>query len=271
MAFKKLAVRMVDKTALGKRFLNFLRERRLPFQANLGMPSYKASDYREYHSLAGVVYSPWFSDPSFLEIYGKYPEHFEVGHHEANRYFQYILARQALSVKGGDFIECGILTGKSFDIFANVLDRWDNQKRKIYGFDSFLGFAEPDRNDIDVRSWRQSFKAGSCRGWEKEKIEQALLYHKCEFKLVKGWIPDCFAGYENKQFCFAHIDVDLYRSTYDTIAFIYPRLLKGGIALLDDYGMPMVPGSRKAIEDYLSDKPELPIALPTGQAFIMKL
>lgn len=267
---KGLAKGVLTKSKTGLRILSYLRTIRHFSTPRLGDPVFPDSDYKEYRSLAGPVYIAGISDPDFLAINRKYPEHFSPGSSENNRYIQYVLSRNALSVAGGDLIECGILTGKSFDIFANVVDQWDTLGRKIYGFDSFQGFAAPDERDLDVRSGRQAFEKGSCRGWDKQTISNALSYHKCPIELIQGWIPDCFAGYEQKQFCFAHIDVDLYRSTYDTISYIYPRMLKGGIILFDDYGFPMVPGSRKAVDDYLQDKSETIISLLTGQAFIIK-
>jgi hypothetical protein len=117
---------------------------------------------------------------------------------------------------------------------------------------------------------KQAFSFGSVHGWSKEEILNQLAYHKCSFELIKGWIPYTFDKINNKKFCFAHIDVDLYKATYDSLNFIYPRMLKGGIILLDDYGFPPCVGSKKAVDEYLKDKPEFVIVLATGQAFFIK-
>jgi len=40
--------------------------------------------------------------------------------------------------------------------------------------------------------------------------------------------------------------------------------------LFDDYGFPMCKGARKAIDEYLSGKPEVLIKEPIGRAYIIK-
>ena len=45
---------------------------------------------------------------------------------------------------------------------------------------------------------------------------------------------------------FVHLDVDLYQPTRDSFDYFYPRLIKGGIIVCDDYNWP---GARKAIEE----------------------
>jgi hypothetical protein len=67
-------------------------------------------------------------------------------------------------------------------------------------------------------------------------------------EVYKGWIPERFAVVAGRSFCFAHIDVDLYRPTLDSMAFFYPRMAPGGIILLDDYGFSTCPGVTEAVD-----------------------
>ena len=60
--------------------------------------------------------------------------------------------------------------------------------------------------------------------------EDFIRYHA-------GFIPDTFRGLESMRIAFAHVDVDIHRSILDSCAFIYPRLLQGGIMVFDDYGV----------------------------------
>lgn len=69
---------------------------------------------------------------------------------------------------------------------------------------------------------------------------------------------------------FAHIDVDLYASVLDCCRFIYPRLVRGGFMVFDDYGFPTCPGARKAVDDYFATAPSYPLVLPTGRALVFK-
>ena len=87
----------------------------------------------------------------------------------------------------------------------------------------------------------------------------------------KGWVPETFAGLEDKSFCFAHIDLDLYQGVLDSLTFLYPRMSAGGIIVLDDFGFASCPGARRAVDEFFADKPEFPLALQTCQGLIHKL
>jgi O-methyltransferase len=87
----------------------------------------------------------------------------------------------------------------------------------------------------------------------------------------KGWIPSTFAGLADSRVRLAHVDVDIYPSTVDCCEFIYPRMAAGGVMLFDDYGFASCPGARKAIDEFFADKPECPLAIPTGQAVVVRI
>ncbi len=88
-------------------------------------------------------------------------------------------------------------------------------------------------------------------------------------RLYKGWIPERFEEVADIRFCFLHIDVDIYQPTRDALRFFYERMNPGGLILFDDYGYTTAPGERLAVDEFFADKPEEPILLPTGQAFVL--
>lgn len=58
------------------------------------------------------------------------------------------------------------------------------------------------------------------------------------------------------QFSLVHIDVDIYESVKNCLEFFYPRMVKGGIIVLDDALEPGCPGAKKAFDEFMQDKPE---------------
>lgn len=57
----------------------------------------------------------------------------------------------------------------------------------------------------------------------------------------------------------------IYTSRLTTAAGLScPRLSSGGIIVFDEHGFPSCPGARAAVDDFLADKPEIPLVLPTG-------
>ena len=104
----------------------------------------------------------------------------------------------------------------------------------------------------------------------QEVVEQNLK----EFEFIrykKGWIPEKFFEAADMKFIFVHIDVDLYQPIKDSLEFFYPRTVPGGIIVFDDYGCLAFPGARQAIEEFMKDKKDFFIYLPSGEAFLRRL
>lgn len=51
------------------------------------------------------------------------------------------------------------------------------------------------------------------------------------------------------------LDTDWYGSTRHELVELYPRLERGGVLIIDDYGH--LAGARKAVNDYFADDPIL--------------
>ena len=167
----------------------------------------------------------------------------------------------------GDVVECGVWRGGSAKLLREEIIRHGAEK-KLYLFDSFEGMAavdsEQDRHNVgDFQDTSlehvQSFVAG-----EKGNDPQGITVFR------KGWIPGTFDGLDGMKICFAHIDLDLYQSILDSLAFVYPRLSSRGVIVFDDYGFASCPGARRAVDEFFRDKPEKPFVLDTAQAVVIK-
>ncbi|MBA4206585.1 MAG: hypothetical protein C0457_16480 [Polymorphum sp.] len=159
----------------------------------------------------------------------------------------------------GDLAECGVFEGANafqLCIFA------EKHSREVHLFDSYEGLSAPAESDGEY--WKKGDLSAS-----ESLVHQNLSQFKC-FKTFKGWIPDAFPQVADKRYSFLHIDVDLEQPTYDSIAFFYPRMPTGAIILLDDHGYDTCPGARKAVLDFMADKPEPVLDLSTGQGLIIK-
>ncbi len=163
----------------------------------------------------------------------------------------------------GALAECGCFEGASAWFMASELPN-----DPIYLFDSFEGLPPPSDNDTPSNGKSFSWKTGDLTA--SEKILQKNLEDFSNITVLKGWIPERFNEVAEQPFRFVHIDVDLFQPTLDTLDFFYPRLNCGGVIVLDDYGFTTCPGAYKATTDYMHDKPENIIHLPTGQGIIIK-
>jgi hypothetical protein len=159
----------------------------------------------------------------------------------------------------GDLVECGAYRGGSAYFMCEA---HRDTGRTIHLFDSFSGLSEP--RDIDGAYWRRGALATS------QDTLTAGLAGFTNYRCYAGWIPTRFVEVENLLFSFLHIDVDLYEPTKDSLEFFYPRMLREGVILMDDYGFKSCPGAKQAADEFFADKPEKIVMLPTGQAFVIK-
>ncbi len=198
----------------------------------------------------------FLKEKEFREYYSQFDS--SNWHSYDRKYFLDQLFKSILHVDG-DTAECGVFQGATSWLMCNCM-AGTNKRHHI--FDSFEGLSQPEKEDGEY--WLQgnlstdiNIVKNNLKGFD------FVEYHK-------GWIPDRFEDVDNNQFCFVHIDVDLYDPTKDSIEFFYARLNKGGILLCDDYGFESCPGATKAMDDFFQDKPEQIVNVPTGQAFIIK-
>lgn len=163
----------------------------------------------------------------------------------------------------GDSAECGVRFGKSSFFVLNGLN---DPERPHHLCDSFEGLSEPTDDDAEVGARRDAWQAGDLEADERVTREQLKAFPQCRFH--RGWIPDCFAGLEDRRFAMVHIDVDLYEPTLAAFEFFHPRLSPGAVMVCDDYGFASCPGARKAVDEYFAGRRDVPIELPSGQALI---
>jgi predicted O-methyltransferase YrrM len=163
----------------------------------------------------------------------------------------------------GALAECGTYQGASAYFMAR-----EAPGVPLYLFDSFEGLSAPDATDRRVAEDHLPWQAGDMRS--TEETLRGTLAEFDNVHILKGWIPERFPEVANERFRLLHIDVDLYQPTLDTLKFYYPRMNPGGVIVMDDYGSTLCPGAHRAVTEFMGDKMERVIHLPTGQGIIIK-
>lgn len=158
----------------------------------------------------------------------------------------------------GDTAEAGVYRGASSWFICRARE---GRGSRHFAIDSFAGLSAPAEEDGSY--WR----SGDLRTHE-EAAGRVLAGF--DATIVKGWIPEAFSRVDTDKLVFAHIDVDLYEPTLASLDFFYPRLVPGGIVVCDDYGFTTCPGARRALDEYMSSRPEPVLESPTGQGFLIK-
>lgn len=163
----------------------------------------------------------------------------------------------------GDLAECGCYVGVSAWFMAS-----EAQNRELFLFDSFEGLSEPQSSDRPANAATRAWKSGDMA--TSVEVVRANLADFDRIHIFEGWIPSRFQEIADRRFSLVHLDVDLYQPTLDSLAFFYPRLMPGGVIVMDDYGFLTCPGATKAADEYMANKPEYILHLPTGQGVIIR-
>lgn len=179
------------------------------------------------------------------------------------------LLHNALYQVEGDVCEVGCWRGLStYQIACRVKE--SGISKSVHVFDSFEGLSEFGPEDLENN---ENLDIDSLRSQLSYPLS-AVAANLSEFEFIKyypGWVPQKFPEVLGREFCFVHVDVDLYQPIKDSFMFFYPLLAPGGIMVFDDYGVSSFPGAKKAVDEVLStiDQPMF-MPLPSGQAFLLK-
>jgi O-methyltransferase len=201
-------------------------------------------------------YSPWLA-PWFRELYARVALHTTVSIDRCWTLWQGL--SQASNVDG-DVLEAGVFQGGTAKLLHTALG--GRTDKSLLLFDSFGGMKEVSDDDRHA--------PGDFADTSLERV-RSLFGDAPNVSFHPGWVPDSFRGLEDRRFCFAHVDLDLYQSIIDALTFIYPRMSRGGVIVFDDYGFASCPGARKAVDEFFADKREKPLALSTSQAIVHML
>jgi len=153
----------------------------------------------------------------------------------------------------GSVIECGVFRGGSLVEIATRLRELGCNK-KIYGVDTFEGHPFQSKEDVPDDG-RVVHRTGLFADNHLERVQKCLKdAGLTNVTLLKGLVGEVLPQrFGDEKFCFAHLDLDLYLSTRDALAFIAPRLVSGGVIVFDDYGGYDSPGVTRAVNELLGD------------------
>ena len=162
-----------------------------------------------------------------------------------------------LAPNKGNIIEVGVWRGGIGLLFLNLFP-----SRTIWLADTFTGipFSDPKYDQC---------KTGEFNSAPVENVKK-LFSHYPNVNILQGIFPDAFmTALDKETFAVVHLDVDVYKSYTDGLAFLYPRTVKGGIILLDDYAEGGCTGATLAVDEFLKKHNEK-LQTFNGQSFFRR-
>jgi predicted O-methyltransferase YrrM len=161
----------------------------------------------------------------------------------------------------GAFVECGVWRGGSAMLMALTLLQRGAAPRELFLFDTFSGMTEPGDQDVDLHGRPATALLDGSHGEELSELvkAEAPLDHVREamastgydmrlVHLVPGDVRETLPVTQTLHLALLRLDTDFYDSTLCELEVLYPRLVKGGILIIDDFGLGK--GARAAVEQY---------------------
>ena len=158
----------------------------------------------------------------------------------------------------GDVAECGVFRGGTLIPLALYL-REHGLAKQLFGLDSFQGFDEDISIDLDLGGAPDTEKRrGGFNATSYESVTRRVraLGIASGVHIIRGYFKNTLKDLNGRNFCFVHLDCDIYESYRYCLEFFYPRMSPGGIVLIDEYDDPPWPGCRKAVDEFLDGKRE---------------
>jgi hypothetical protein len=163
---------------------------------------------------------------------------------------------------GGDFVECGVNKG---GMALAVMDYigFRSMDKRFYLLDTFCGF--PDE-----------FKAvaASVNADDYDECYEGVVATFKDFanaRIIRGEVPDTLEKIDTERVCYLSIDMNCAEPEIAAMRFFWPRMVPGGLAILDDYNYSEAYRRQKSAFDDLSKEMNFEIlSLPTGQGLVLK-
>lgn len=160
----------------------------------------------------------------------------------------------------GDIVECGVFRGDSLRMICKAAcESKPGIEKRIWGLDTFEGFPEYSVGLNDTSPFRPLSRLRIKFADAQDAITLLSNFASTfdiDLVLKKGFFKDTLAEIADRKFCFIHIDCDTYNSHMECLSALYDNLVPGGVIVYDDYMSSAWPGARRAIDEFLAEKPE---------------
>lgn len=173
--------------------------------------------------------------------------------------FSYEMAKKYADSKGC-FVECGTAAGAQV-----IAMRYGAPDKLIHAFDSFNGIPLPSNRDDQMPGLKRLTKyeistlpnpgeqllestgatSISIESFKTHLIDSGAGLDNLE--IHKGWFEETMPDNNVGEISILRLDGDLYNSTYVCLKHLFPKVMKGGCVIIDDW---QLKGCRDACDEY---------------------
>ncbi len=212
--------------------------------------------------LPEATYSPWNGDEAFLGTYRAIASHTLV---DLYRCFElWSLVEQSRKLEGS-LIEVGVWRGGTGTLLAERASLC-GIPGTVYLCDTFTGVVKATEKD-------PTYRGGEHADSSRSTVERLLASRKLSnARILEGIFPEETGRFvEGELFRLCHIDVDVYQSARDAAEWLWPRVVRGGVIVYDDYGSEGCSGITRHVDEQASRPDRLVLYNLNGHAVVVKI
>jgi len=185
----------------------------------------------------------------------------------------------------GDFVECGVWKGGNIILLKNLMTNYKIKKKQIYAYDTFEGMTKPTAIDKDIRFKKEKasdlmkknlkdYNTHNIHSYYPVDKVRENIFNNCKdiknIKLIKGDVLKTLLVNDNipNKISILRLDTDWYKSTKIELEILFPKLVKNGVLIIDDYGDYL--GCKKAVDEYFKNKKFNIFKIDSGARMLIK-
>lgn len=139
-------------------------------------------------------------------------------------------------------------------------------EKRLWIYDSFAGL--PEKTAEDSSGAGRNFQKGELAVTKREVIDKIRKHGLRNVIIKKAWFDDLEDKDLPAKIAFAFLDGDLYSSIKTSLRLVLPRLEQQGIIIVHDYNNPELPGSSRAVDEFLRSHPNYKLTVRHTLAII---
>ncbi|MDB9738830.1 TylF/MycF family methyltransferase [Candidatus Pelagibacter sp.] len=167
----------------------------------------------------------------------------------------------------GDIVETGVYKGANLIIINNFINEHYLNK-KIFAYDTYEGQSSPTAIDEDITGKSMIKKFSEYKKNDQvpvycsiDKVKENILklnkFDLSKIFFIKGKVEETLKIQNNlpSKISLLRLDTDFHDSIHVSLEILYPKLVSGGVLIIDDYGH--FKGAKVAVDNYFKNKKDI--------------
>ena len=210
--------------------------------------------------------APFLSDERFVNAYahGKSTGSWGAANIQWRAHVACWAADQVKTLPG-DFIEFGVNKGGLAQTIIDYL-KFAELGKNYYLLDTFNGL-----DDALISDAERSVGRDQITYYTDCYQEVMARFGPYPFaRVIRGSVPSTLKQVDASAFCFVSMDMNCAEPELAALEFCWPKLVPGGVIVLDDYGFRTHEAQQNVHRKFAQHQGVPLLELPTGQGLIMK-